>query len=73
MPADLALPVDRLAIADGGPFVALQSRLGLLEANATAAPRRAAVFVAPVPLVLEGSTRLPFAELWKIARKLLLL
>ena len=55
MPADLALPVDRLAIADGGPFVALQSRLGLLEANATAAPRRAAVFVAltfGVPLVL---------------------
>jgi hypothetical protein len=26
-----------------------------------------------LPLILAGSTRLPFAQLWRIARKLLLL
>jgi hypothetical protein len=47
--------VDRFAIADGGPFVALQQRLGLLEAKAASAPRRAAILVAiafGVPLLL---------------------
>jgi hypothetical protein len=55
MQADLAARVDRFSIADGGPFVALQARLGLLEAKAAGAPRRAAVFVGlafGVPLVL---------------------
>ena len=47
--------IERFAIADGGPFVELQQRLGLLEAKAAAAPRRAAILVAiafGVPLVL---------------------
>jgi hypothetical protein len=47
--------IDRFAIADGGPFVALQRRLGLLEAKAAAAPQRAAILVGlafGVPLLL---------------------
>jgi len=51
----LADRIDRFAIADGGPFVALQRRLGLLEAKAERAPRRAAILVAlafGVPLLL---------------------
>lgn len=47
--------IDHFAIADGGPFVALQRRIGLLEAKAERAPRRAAILVAlafGVPLVL---------------------
>ena len=59
MSADLAQVVDRFAIAAGGPFMALQERLGLLEAKASTAPRRAAILVAVafgVPLLLATAT-----------------
>jgi hypothetical protein len=55
MHATLTDHIDRFAIADGGPFVELQRRLGLLEAKAASAPRRSAILVAiafGVPLLL---------------------
>ena len=42
----LAEQVDRFAIAAGGPFMVLQARLGLLEAKASAAPKRAVILIA---------------------------
>ena len=55
-PADrAAAAVERFDIADGGPFVGLQERLGLLEQTAAFAPKRAIVFVGiafGVPLLL---------------------
>lgn len=51
----LAAEFDRFDISRGGPFIALQERLGLLETKAERALRRGAVFVAiafGVPLLL---------------------
>jgi len=68
-PADrVAAQFERFAIADGGPFMRLQAQLGLLEAKAESAGRRAAVFVGiafGVPLLLAlaaGDAWGPFAE-----------
>ena len=60
--------VERFDIAAGGPFRALERRLGLLRERAVAAPRRAAILVAiafGVPLLLSlaaGNAVGPLAE-----------
>lgn len=68
-PADIvAAKIERFSIADGGPFMALQAQLGLLEVKAASAPKRALVFVGIaflVPLLLAvaaGNAWGPFTE-----------